>query len=356
MLSEILVRLPVKSLLICKSVCKPWLHTISNPHFVKFQFRRATIASTNNPTLTSIQTQPTEKRVYRGLLGLPVEGPNSLPCECIVLPLLSNAHLRVVSCCCNGLICLANVLSNDVYIWNPSIRQYKKLPATKRNYANTVKIGFGYDSVSDVYKVFRVVCEKLDDKVLIVQVFSTGTDSWMEFREPIMRSNEVYDSTSVVVDGLLYFYGAHGRIISFDLHKDIFGVVPLPSLTSTRKGSDVLNYEGSVAMVFQIGQERNLWTLDDVSGKVSWTKRFSIDIDNFDVLGIKIWMSQYLGAGQFYRDKLIDHGYRSILSVDVLFDNEKKEGIIYSLPKHRISAPIKYIETLVSLDGFVPVE
>lgn len=125
--------LPVKSLLICKSVCKPWLHTISNPHFVKFQFRRATIASTNNPTLTSIQTQPTEKRVYRGLLGLPVEGPNSLPCECMVLPrLLSNAHLRVVSCCCNGLICLANVLSNDVYIWNPSIRQYKKLPATKR--------------------------------------------------------------------------------------------------------------------------------------------------------------------------------------------------------------------------------
>lgn len=57
----------------------------------------------------------------------------------------------------------------------------------------------------------------------------------------------MYDPTNVVVDGLLYyFYGAHGRLISFDLQRDIFGVVPLPSIFS-KKGSDILNYQGSVA-------------------------------------------------------------------------------------------------------------
>lgn len=106
-------------------------------------------------------------------------------------------------------------------------------------------------------------------------------------------------------------------------------------------------------MVFQTGQERNLWTLDiDVSGKVSWTKTFSTDSDD----SIKMWMSQYLGAGQCYGDKLVDHCHCSIFRSDILFDCEKKEGEIYSVSRHRVSAPIKYIETLVSLDGFVSVE
>lgn len=41
-------------------------------------------------------------------------------------------------------------------------------------------------------------------------------------------------------------------------------------------------------MVFQSGQERNLWTLDDVPGKMSWTKRFSTEIDDKDVSELKI--------------------------------------------------------------------
>lgn len=129
---------------------------------------------------------------------------------------------------------------NDVYIWNSLIRQCKKLPACK--YMDIFKIGFGHNSVCDAYKVFKVVREKLDDEVSIVQVYSTSTDSWSEFQEPILKSNEVYDPTNVVVDGLLYFYGTRGRIISFDLNKDIFGVVPLPCFTGIVKGLDVLNY------------------------------------------------------------------------------------------------------------------
>ncbi|XP_074362083.1 putative F-box protein At1g46984 [Apium graveolens] len=215
MLSEIVARLPVKSPVVCKSVCKPWLHTISNPHFVKFQFRHAIIASTNNPTLHAIEIPPPDADVC--FLGRPAD-----------------EHFIVNS---------------------------QSLP------------WFGYDSFSDAYKVVR---EKLDDEGSIVQLYSTSTDSWTEFQEPILKCNEVYDATTVVVDGFLYFCGARARIISFDLHKDIFGVVPLPSFTSIGKGSDVLNYQGSVAMILQ---GRNLWTLDDVSGKVSWTKRFSTEIN-----------------------------------------------------------------------------
>ncbi|KAK1397982.1 hypothetical protein POM88_007845 [Heracleum sosnowskyi] len=62
-------------------------------------------------------------------------------------------------------------------------------------------------------------------------------------------------------------------LVSFDFHKEVLGLVLFPK-SIKRKRSNVLDYEGSVAMVFQsVGDGRgagvDLWTLDDVSGKTS---------------------------------------------------------------------------------------
>ncbi|KAK1398895.1 hypothetical protein POM88_008758 [Heracleum sosnowskyi] len=54
MMTEVVLRLPVKSLLICKSVCKPWLSTISNPHFLKSHIQHSITISRNVPTLLNI--------------------------------------------------------------------------------------------------------------------------------------------------------------------------------------------------------------------------------------------------------------------------------------------------------------
>jgi len=42
--AHILLQLPIKSLLICKCVCKIWKTMISEPHFAKLQFERAPIS------------------------------------------------------------------------------------------------------------------------------------------------------------------------------------------------------------------------------------------------------------------------------------------------------------------------
>lgn len=93
--------------------------------------------------------------------------------------------------------------------------------------------------------------------------------------------------------------------MSFDLHKEVLKSVPFPGFIQ-RKRSNVLDFEGSAAMVFESGSGVDLWILDDVSGKNCWTKKFAIEYGLIDSLDTEIWLSCYVGGGQFYGHKLLD--------------------------------------------------
>lgn len=345
LVTEILVRLAVKSLLRCKSVCKLWLSIISDHYFIKSHLHRAIM---NNPSVLNIKYSSPDKDdlasnasylpslsslvectaeqqqqrrfqcrfVDQGLMKRQDSSSSRIHFGRLVLPGLFD-KFRVVSSY-NGIVCLADHFGSSVYLWNPSIRRCKKLPSFKP-YAMRkipVKIGFGYDSISDDYKVFRIVYGKILDLVPIVQVYSSNADNWREFQAPILKNWKIYKETNIVVNGVMYFDGGD-ELILFDLHNEIFGLVPLPSFIQ-RKGSDVLDFEGFVAMVFEsvgFGPGLDLWTLDNFSGEVSWTKRFSVEADS----DTNIWLYSYLGAGQFY-------GYKLMNGIFFLYDyDEKKE-------------------------------
>ncbi|XP_063950444.1 putative F-box protein At1g32420 [Daucus carota subsp. sativus] len=379
MVAEILLRLPVKALLQCKSVCKLWLSIISNSYFIKSHLHRAITASMINPSVLNIECLPPDEdnlafdvstvailstldectaelqQQRRRQCRLVNDGPSNLRQDLsssllhfdhLVMPRLFN-HFRVISSY-NGIICLANYFGSEVYLWNPSIRRCKKLPSFKPYATRSmpIKIGFGYDSISNSYKVFRIVYEKILDIIPIVQVYSTNDDIWRDFRAPILKNWKIYKQTNIVVNGVMYF-DSGDELISFDLHKEVFGIVPFPNFIQ-RKGSDILDFEGFVAIVFAsvgYGPGLNLWTLDDVSNKISWTKRFSIETDS----ETNIWLYCYLGAGQFY-------GYKLMNGNIFLYDcDEKKETKYYELGEENSTLTLKYTETLVSLDGFEQV-
>ncbi|WOH01875.1 hypothetical protein DCAR_0521261 [Daucus carota subsp. sativus] len=88
----------------------------------------------------------------------------------------------------------------------------------------------------------------------------------------------------------------------------------------------------------------DLWTLDDVSDRISWTKRFSVKDD------WEMWLSGYLGVGQF-------HGGMSFDQTWHLYDSEKKELRFYRGREYEVLATLRYTESLiVSFDGFEQVQ
>ncbi|MCD9560534.1 hypothetical protein HAX54_019231, partial [Datura stramonium] len=89
----------------------------------------------------------------------------------------------------NGLICLV-IKDNDLVLWNPSIRKFRKLPDSGLKFEvsigsyfdsyTIVMYGFGYDESTDDYKVVGVLC---NDKYNIlhhveVKIYSLKSDSW----------------------------------------------------------------------------------------------------------------------------------------------------------------------------------
>ncbi|XP_074368365.1 F-box/kelch-repeat protein At3g23880-like [Apium graveolens] len=362
-LIEILSKLPVKTLLLCKSVCKSWLNIISSSYFVQTHLHRATIASRNNPTLLAIHNPAGDLAFAMSTLELVMHQPQwyskvvvdgNGKVDCLNVPHIF-AYCRVVGSY-NGIICLSNRFGNVVYLWNPWISKCRKIPipGDLLMIKSPIKIGFGYDSISDDYKVLRIVFTKKNDIVPVVRLYSANADLWREFRAPILNNWKFVShlQTKVVVNGVLYFDGGD-ELISFDLHRELLGLVPFPSCIY-KKRSYVLDFEGSVAVVFESigdGLGTDLWTLSDVSGQLYWTKKFSVDPDADSES--KICLSCYLGAGKFYGSKSINGMYLH----NILYDCEKKETKFYGVREENIYAtPLKFVESLVSLDGFEQVE
>ena len=57
---------------------------------------------------------------------------------------------------CNGLLRLAIFKGHVIYLWNPCIRKFKRLPDTCLRRLESARLGFAYHSKNDDYKVVRI--------------------------------------------------------------------------------------------------------------------------------------------------------------------------------------------------------
>ncbi|XP_016649789.1 PREDICTED: uncharacterized protein LOC103333053 [Prunus mume] len=237
-IQEILLRLPVKSVIKCTSVCKTWRSMIIN-HDVVSSFEEViwswvprsanraahAAASIGN---RAMELQSWVDRPPLSLVG--VLTSDGLPCPPLVasaiylfheerhyvpqslddvleevyslhydnkafdeypkieFPIapkqeLYNPHLRVVGTC-KGLICLADDIFRygyDIFIWNPAIRKLVTLPYPGVTYMThggyDAPIGFGFDANTNDYKVVRLVTllDMSDDRTTVAEVYSIAT-------------------------------------------------------------------------------------------------------------------------------------------------------------------------------------
>ncbi|KAL7210299.1 hypothetical protein ACSBR1_031794 [Camellia fascicularis] len=176
---EILLRLPVKSLLRFRSACKSWCTMISRPQFVKKHLSLITKDDTINPWRIMIRYLFHKPKscsldsVFDGAYGYAVN---------LNYPLKTLRLDAGIEGSCDGLVCVYFVKNYDdiIYIWNPTTGKHKILPSFGKGFILGISYGFGYDSSNDDYKVVRI--SNFNDS-LEVKIYSLRTDSWRKIRD-----------------------------------------------------------------------------------------------------------------------------------------------------------------------------
>ncbi|KAI9127142.1 hypothetical protein K1719_001701 [Acacia pycnantha] len=144
--TDILKRLPVKSLFRFQSVCKYWKNLIKTPSFIKDHLH---ISTRQNPSLL-------------------IEHINSydpiclclLDCEMQSLEVVKNPPLfGSLGCVCivgssNGLLCLADPSGhpNATLLWNPATREARQVPKTFEDFHVRSRFGFGFSPIINDYR------------------------------------------------------------------------------------------------------------------------------------------------------------------------------------------------------------
>ncbi|KAM3249605.1 hypothetical protein P3L10_011375 [Capsicum annuum] len=227
---EILSRIPVKSLLKFTCVLKSWLDLISSPDFIKSHLEvsannkdnthhRLMLCYCNDDnfkdwSLSSLLYEPDKAE----------ESDSNYP-----IKNLKKSYHSMDSV--NGLICLVNE-SDDLYLWNPSIRKYKKLPDSTINSTDVSHsvYGVGYDKFHDNYKVVGHTYYLGYLRDVDAQIYSLKSDSWRSIS--YLLNGVTINRPGRFVDGNLYWVNSNSterNIIYIDLVYEKWEKMELPS-------------------------------------------------------------------------------------------------------------------------------
>ncbi|GJV30431.1 F-box domain containing protein [Tanacetum coccineum] len=223
--SEIIKRLPVKSLLQFRSVSKQWKSFIDNPKFIKnyhinhpHPLHHLLVRYNHVPTYTSIiddNTFPGQK--------FPLTAPE---------PLKLLRHAKPLGSV-DGLVCFYGWykdLKKRVVLWNPSVRKCVGIPIPNVLYSpkGYTRIAFGVCPDTNDPKLVKIDVVKTPSICWEVQVFTLSSCVWKTVYTgaPFKSCDLVWDH--VFIDGFIYWRSSGSFIISFDLKSDKFGEVCFP--------------------------------------------------------------------------------------------------------------------------------
>ncbi|KAK1360082.1 F-box domain-containing protein [Heracleum sosnowskyi] len=353
LINEILLRLPVKSLLRCQLVSKTWFSLITNPSFVKSQLLHAIASSDANQTLivksevsdTPISLLHVDSRQIVADLNFPYsQGEFESVPDCI---LVGSA---------NGIVCVSIAVSEtppnqdwffssfanrktNTYLWNPATRQSKVVPSFSICHdIRREALGFGFDPIDNDFKVVRVVSPPFS-----AEIYSVNSNAWREVPKPMdIPWNDDFD---VCVNGFLCCTGMYG-MMAFDLNKEVLNcAIKFPVCTFDAR---IIEFNDSIAVIVSMANESNdkinMWTLDDEAClcgggvEASWTLMFSVDLD-----------------------LLVQFVYSYFRNGDLLLMTDDDEWLVYDFYKKEarvvpvsinVYQTYKYTESLVSVPGF----
>ncbi|XP_058083401.1 F-box protein At3g07870-like [Magnolia sinica] len=280
---NILSRLPVKTLSRLRCVSPLWRTLISTPHFLSTHHDRAaeqpsSLFSTRGQYqrdgsfiihISSVDHKGTVQKTFTKKVSS------------VVHSLQSYASLA----------CLIG--TGHIYICNPSTEEFITLPQASRGAFHGMDgVGFGYSSSAKQYKVVHLFYsysghEIADDQVEC-EVFTLGCEesSWKRIKN---CPYHVYFNPPPFVEGSLhwvihdYYHNSYDEVIlSFDLDREEFRVIPHPECCSTpdyyRSLLRLVELRGCLCVVKPTQPSKHsIWMLKDYKNG-TWVKEYNLDL------------------------------------------------------------------------------
>ncbi|KAI9110610.1 hypothetical protein K1719_018476 [Acacia pycnantha] len=359
--TNILKRLPVKSLIRFQCVCKDWKNLFKTPSFVAEHNRH----STQQDSVLLFKSgglpcNPEHLRlclINRDMQVLEYQAQPSLVRRCDIIG------------SSNGLLCLVH--KSSFILWNPATREVLQVPKVLDLICFA---GFGFSPVVNDYKIVRLALSRLHGvRVCLVQVFSVSTWSWKEVGE-LMPGIMPYDP-GFALDGAIFFLGSRGGgpescLISFDIATESLALIPIPRSAHATIEGRLTTYENKLAMLSKSWVECkseiestksfsiNLWVMEkcvDTSGeRWIWTKIYTSN----PFLHNPFLHNPFLHPGHPYclsprtlwRNEIVIDGFTIDEKVSVLCNLHTDEFKMLAMGKYSIGSVIwNYAESLVSV-------
>ena len=319
---EILLALPIKSLLRFKSVCKNWHSLIGSSAFVN---RYSSISHVKDSgKLICFRRDPDDKKTH--LISLIDCQTREKVVDLEWPPFLDEgiedheAYERVISVLgpVNGIYCIFNRLidrwAGTLVLWNPATREYKHLVPPvhfpfplefvygkwydhwfyELKAPKGLEIAFGLDSDRNDFKVV-VIChweaphDDYDD-TWHVRVYDLSADSWRtiyylktETSSPFegwytwFRLDSYPDHVHCYLNGIFHWTTGHEEIVAFDMNNESFRLMkgpPLPRYHYPYQSAWVL--KETLVMVFSTMEDNRypcgafVWMMMEYGREDSW--------------------------------------------------------------------------------------
>ncbi|XP_071687770.1 F-box/kelch-repeat protein At3g06240-like [Rutidosis leptorrhynchoides] len=252
-ITNILCRLPAKSVGRFRCVSKDWLSQLSSYKFIK----------NHESTLNQKHV------IFNSLFELSLYTIPFNPHEKIPKKLRYRLWFQHFHGCCNGLVSWSAAFLNENYmlrhiIINPTTKEIARLPVSGDEIIDGISngkivYGFGYDSLTDDYKVVTISNIHRDNLVNVdvtmrVHVFDAGV-----FSNGFLHWLEINDNKHL------------GNIVAFSLLDEKFNEMTIPKIDFVYdKNCKLIDLGGKFGLFLE--QKREVWLMNEYGVNESWTK------------------------------------------------------------------------------------
>ncbi|CAK7339007.1 unnamed protein product [Dovyalis caffra] len=249
-LTEILLRIPAKSLLTFKCVSKQWLSVISDPEFC-LSHTRHKLSRHPTPNALLLNNQYSSSPEFQ---VVPLKDATRVP----FLDYLNVPRIKIERSCNGLLLCSSSYAingddlpanpvdhSSDVingddlgpryFICNPTTRQFKRLVFPSHIVIPELLLPhyrwlfLAFDPMKSPY--YKIILLAIMSKTEIgIDVYSSKTESWTQAPTPFEWPFEIFICSGVFCNGAIYWYSTAATSVYFDVDSETVKKITMPPM------------------------------------------------------------------------------------------------------------------------------